>query len=77
VVLIDVRTKGEYDADHIDGAILHNVVDMIRGVFPNVDKNEEITLYCATGSRTIVAKNLMERAGFTKITDAGGIDNLR
>lgn len=77
MILIDVRTKSEYDMEHIDGALLHNVVDMMRGIFPDVNKNEEITLYCATGSRTIVAKSLMEKAGFTKITDAGGIDNLR
>jgi len=77
MILIDVRTKSEYDMDHIDGASLHNVVDMMRGIFPDVNKDEEITLYCATGSRTMLAKNLMERAGFTNITDAGGIYNLR
>jgi phage shock protein E len=77
MILIDVRTKPEYDMEHIDGAVLHNVVDMMRGIFPDVDKNEEITIYCATGSRTMLAKNLMERAGFKKVADAGGIDNLR
>lgn len=77
MILIDVRTKSEYDMEHIGGALLYDVVDMMRGTFPNVDKNEEITLYCATGNRTMLAQSLMERAGFTNVTDAGGIDNLR
>ena len=77
MILIDVRTKCEYDAEHIDGAILHDIIDMMQGKFPDVDKNEEITLYCESGNRSMMAKSIMEKAGFTKITDAGSIDNLR
>lgn len=77
MILIDVRTKGEYDAEHIPGAILHDIMDMMRGNFPHVDKNEGITLYCESGNRSMMAKSMMEKAGFTHITDAGGIDSLR
>ncbi|MFA6257928.1 MAG: rhodanese-like domain-containing protein [Candidatus Paceibacterota bacterium] len=77
MILIDVRTKHEYDAEHINGAELHDVMDMMQGIFPNVNKNEEITLYCESGNRSMMAKNIMERAGFTKVVDAGSIDNLR
>lgn len=77
MILIDVRTKREYDGGHIDGAINHDIMDMMQGVFPDVDKNEEITIYCESGNRSMMAKSMMEGAGFKKITDAGGIDNLR
>ena len=77
MILIDVRTKSEYDAEHINDAILHDIRDIMQGIFPNVDKNEEITLYCESGNRSMIAKHIMEKAGFTKITDAGGIDNLK
>jgi rhodanese-related sulfurtransferase len=77
MILIDVRTKGEYDGGHIDGAINHDIMDIMQGVFPDVDKNEEITIYCESGNRSMMAKSMMEGAGFKKITDAGGIDNLR
>ncbi|MFA6177870.1 MAG: rhodanese-like domain-containing protein [Candidatus Paceibacterota bacterium] len=77
MILIDVRTKYEYDAEHINGAILHDIMDIMQGIFPSIDKNEEITLYCESGNRSMMAKNMMERAGFTKIMDAGSIDNLR
>ena len=46
MILIDVRTKYEYESDHINGAILHDVMDMMQGVFPDIDKDEKIILYC-------------------------------
>lgn len=39
MILIDVRTRCEYDAEHIDGALLHDIMDMMQGVFPDIDKN--------------------------------------
>jgi phage shock protein E len=77
MILIDVRTKGEYDADHIEGALLHDIVDMMKGVFPNVDKNEEITLYCESGNRSMMATNLMKEAGFKYVIDGGSTSNFR
>jgi rhodanese-related sulfurtransferase len=77
MILIDVRTKEEYEIDHIKGALLHDIMDMMQGIFPDFDKNEEISLYCESGNRSMMAKNIMERAGFTNIKDLGGIYNLR
>ena len=77
MILIDVRTKGEFDEGHIDGAINHDIMEMMNGVFPKVDKNEEITIYCESGNRSMMAKSMMEKSGFKNINDAGSIDNLR
>lgn len=77
MILIDVRTKGEFDVDHIEGAILHDIMDMMQGIFPNIKKNKEISLYCESGNRSMMAKNMMEKAGFTMVTDLGGINNIR
>lgn len=77
MILIDVRTKGEYESGHIDNAINHDIMGMMQGVFPDIDKNEEIFVYCESGNRSMMAKNMMENAGFKNITDAGSIDNLR
>ncbi|MBK5215503.1 MAG: rhodanese-like domain-containing protein [Candidatus Pacebacteria bacterium] len=76
-MLIDVRTKGEYNREHIDGAILHDIMDIMDDIYPDIDKNEEISLYCESGNRSMMAKSLMESAGFKKVTDLGSIDNLR
>jgi len=77
VILLDVRTKEEYDSDHIDGALLHDIIDMMQGVFPKFNKNEEIALYCESGNRSMMAKSIMEKVGFSRVTDLGSIDNLR
>lgn len=77
MMLIDVRTKGEYDTGHIEGAILHDIMDMMKGVFPNIAKDEAVTLYCESGNRSMMAKSLMEKAGFENVIDAGSINNLK
>lgn len=77
MILIDVRTKGEYDTDHIEGALLHDIMDMMQGIFPDFEKDKEINLYCESGNRSMMAKTMMEKAGFTNVIDLGGIDNLR
>lgn len=77
MIMIDVRTKKEYEIDHIPGAVLHDVMDMVEGVFPAVDKFEEITVYCQSGGRSAMAKTLLEKAGFINVTDAGSINNVR
>ena len=76
MILIDVRTKQEYEGGHINGAINHDIMDMMQGVFPSVDKNQEITLYCESGNRSMMAKSMMENNGFKKIIDGGSINNL-
>ncbi|MFA6392991.1 MAG: rhodanese-like domain-containing protein [Candidatus Paceibacterota bacterium] len=77
MILIDVRTKGEYEGGHIEKAINHDIMEMMAGVFPNIDKNEEVTLYCESGNRSMMAKSMMENAGFKNVKDAGSIENLR
>ncbi len=76
MIYIDVRTKGEYEAGHFPEAINHDIMDMMQGVFPGVRKDEEITLYCESGNRSMMAKNFMEQAGFTHITDGGSFDSM-
>lgn len=77
MIIIDVRTKGEFEKEHIDGALHHDIMDMMEGIFPDIDKNKEISLYCESGNRSMMAKNLMEDAKFTKVIDLGSINNLR
>lgn len=77
MILIDVRTKYEYDDDHIDGALHFDIMDMMEGIFPEIDKDAEIKIYCESGNRSMMAKKMLEMEGFTNIIDAGGIYNLR
>lgn len=77
MILIDVRTKEEFDNDHISGAIHHDIMNMMEEKFPSVSHDEEIHLYCESGNRSMMAKSMMESVGFTNIIDEGGINNLK
>ncbi len=77
MILIDVRTKNEYVGGHIDGAINFDIMKMMEGEYPDIDKNLEIKVYCESGNRSMMAKSIMEKVGFLNIIDAGGIDNLK
>ena len=74
--IIDVRTRGEYNVGHIDGAMLFDIQDMMQGVFPDVDKNEAIILYCESGNRSMMAKSILEKAGFINVSNGGSMDEL-
>ncbi len=77
MIIIDVRTKREFDREHINGALNHDIMEMMNGIYPAIDKSEEVSLYCESGNRSMMAKNMMENVGFKKVIDLGSIDNLR
>jgi phage shock protein E len=77
-VWIDVRTEGEYTADHIEGDanIPLATIDPVQ-LATQFGKDAEINLYCRSGGRAGQAKEILEAAGFTNITNVGGIDDVR
>lgn len=74
--IIDVRTKEEYDGGHIESAVLFDIMDMMYGKFPELPKDEEILLYCESGSRATIAKSMMEQVGFTNVKSGGGLSDM-
>ena len=77
-VWIDVRTVEEYSADHIEGDsnIPLATIDT-AALVAKYGKDAELMLYCRSGNRAGQAKQLLEAAGFTKVTNAGGIMDVR
>jgi phage shock protein E len=73
---VDVRTKGEYDSGHKEGALHHDIMDMMSGVFPDLPKDSEIILYCESGNRSMMAKGMMESVGFTNVTNGGSYTDV-
>ena len=66
LVILDVRTVAEYNDGHIEGAI--NIpVEELATRLSELDKNDEILVYCRTGNRSTTAVEIMKDAGFTKI----------
>ena len=78
MTVIDVRTPKEFQKGHAQNAI--NIpVDQLAIQLTNgltLDTRESIIVYCASGGRAGVAKTLLERAGYLKVTNAGGLSNI-
>lgn len=76
--IIDVRTAGEFAAGHLDGAI--NIpVDQLEVRIHTVDglkKDSQILIYCHSGRRSAMAKETLQKLGFQKIHDGGGMVTL-
>lgn len=77
-VWIDVRSTVEHMFSNIDGdiRISHSeIVPQVIKLFP--DKGTEIRLYCRSGNRAGKAMSALEKAGYTNVSNAGGIDDAR
>lgn len=72
-VLIDVRTKEEYAEGHIPDSInlpLSHLDQILKEV---PDKNTPLFVYCQSGSRSARAAKSMKKAGYSDVTNIGGI----
>jgi phage shock protein E len=79
-VLLDVRTVEEYSGRHVDKAV--NIpVDTLNGQMAEIekltsgDKTKPIVVYCQAGGRAGRAKKMLTDAGYTQVTNLGGIDD--
>lgn len=73
-IIVDVREQSEYDAGHIEGAILVPVGDideLAPELLPN--KGEILLIYCRSGNRSAQAAAKLNNMGYTNIYDFGGI----
>lgn len=78
VIVIDVRSKSEWDTGHVDRAvhIPHTeIADRISEV--TTDKDAQIVVYCAVGGRAGRAKAALEELGYTNVENAGGYDDVK
>ena len=77
-VLLDVRRADEFNAGHIDGAVLvphDTIAEMVGAVVP--DKNTLVYVYCRSGRRSAIAVEAMRKLGYTNLTDLGGMDEAK
>lgn len=73
-ILLDVRTKGEYQSGKIRGAIN---IDLLSPDFHSrvagLDKNKTYFVYCRSGNRSGQACNILASKGLRSCNLAGGI----
>ena len=73
-VILDTRTREEYDESHIPGAILipHDQI-LVKAESVLTDKEQLILVYCRSGRRSKLAAKDLVKLGYTNIKEFGGI----
>ncbi len=79
-VLLDMRSVEEYSGRHLDKSV--NIpVDTLNAQMSEIekltsgDKTKPIVVYCQAGGRAGRAKTMLTSAGYTQVTNMGGIDD--
>jgi rhodanese-related sulfurtransferase len=71
VLIVDVRTSGEYAQGHLKGAINIPLSDLpLR--FDELAQNRPMLVYCQTGYRSAQASSFLVKAGFTQVYNMEG-----
>jgi rhodanese-related sulfurtransferase len=73
IITLDVRTPGEFNEGHIEGAQL---IDFQSGNFESeiatLDKSKTYAVYCRSGNRSGQAVKVMSDAGFSNLYNLNG-----
>jgi len=73
IVLIDVRSEGEFRMGHIPNAELINLFSPdLQQRIQNLDKDKKYLIYCRSGARSAHICSLMAHMGFTDLSNLYG-----
>lgn len=77
-IIIDVRTKEEFDQERVKGALN---IDLFSASFmqeiQKLDQSKNYLLYCRSGNRSGQAEQIMRQIGFLKVQNVGGMPEVR
>lgn len=68
---IDVRTPGEYQANHIK-QFKNMPLHQLKQTAEKLDKTKETYVICQSGMRSMQAAKVLKKVGFTNITNVSG-----
>lgn len=75
-ILLDIRTKEEYEEKHIEGCKFIPLNVLGHEVESEIEAYDTpIILYCRSGQRTKMAAVILRELGYTDIYDLGGMHN--
>lgn len=75
-LLLDVRTPEEFGSGHFANAKNHSLQQLEAGEMPANDKKTAVYVYCRSGNRSAQASTILKNAGFTNVTDLGGVSDV-
>ncbi len=72
-IIVDVRTKEEYNTSHIVGSINIPYDTIDENI--DLDKSKTIMVYCKSGKRSSIASGTLENLGYN-VLDLGAFDSI-
>ena len=77
-ILLDVRTKQEFNEGHLNGAIVIPYYDISKNIKNIVqNKEQEIIVYCKSGGRGITAVQILNKLGYMNVWNLkDGMDGI-
>ena len=75
-VIVDVRTKGEYQQGHIKGS-LNIPLNNLSNQLTKLKKDKPIITCCASGMRSAQAKSILKSKGYAEVYNGGGWNSLQ
>jgi phage shock protein E len=73
--LVDVRTPGEFAGGHVKGSV--NIpLDSLQTQISKFKDKKHIIVFCRSGNRSGMAKNILEQNGFKNVVNGGTWDRV-
>jgi len=74
--IVDVRSKEEYGAGHIEGSV--NIpLNALALNLHKISKAKPVVTCCASGVRSNVAKGILKSSGYEQVYNGGGWQQLQ
>jgi phage shock protein E len=75
-VIVDVRSKGEFQSGHLRNSI-NMPVDNLENNLKKLNKNKPIITCCASGARSASAVRILKSNGFEQVYNGGSWNSLK
>jgi phage shock protein E len=76
-IILDVRSKGEFEQGHIKGSVNISVNSLKVNMNQLKDKNMTVITCCASGSRSALAKSILKHNGYSQVFNGGSWRSLK
>jgi hydroxyacylglutathione hydrolase len=70
-MVLDVRTPGEWESGHIEGARLIHA-GLLEGRLDELPRDRPVAVMCGSGHRASIAASLLKRHGFKDVANVAG-----